>query len=473
MGGLTGLLQGLKGVIGPSLPKRKTLIILVVAFLLGLFWAYVIAPTIYYDADPSTLRQEFQDEWVKLLADRQAATNADVGQNIAGLLLYVDDPLGIVDRLISSPAEAENVAKLQAIRPAAQQAEAAAKRAPQPNMLANILPFIVGPIVLLILSLIVAVIWNLLIYPFLEPTLSKAGIGRKRGAGIVSDQQAAAEISAIKAAKEATKTQSSDFATSSLGKPLIQKMSIYGLGRGQYDDSFSIEDENERFLGECGAGISETIGVGEPQKVTAIEVWLFDKDDFVRTVTKVFASAHAYNDPALRAKLEPKGDVMLVEPGAVAVMETSSLRLQARIVDITYGTGPLPANSYFEKMTLELAAWRKVPGAAPVPAPVVSAPIAPPVMPTAPAVPAAPTYSAPPVTSPRPVGSFQPVNPANVPTQAVNPAPVAPAGVSSSASPPVSPMVRPAPTFTPRTPPPRPPVADDDPFGGTGDFTPH
>ena len=61
MGGLTGLLQGLKGVLGPSLPKRRTLIILVVAFLLGLLWAYVIAPTIYYDADPSTLRQEFQD----------------------------------------------------------------------------------------------------------------------------------------------------------------------------------------------------------------------------------------------------------------------------------------------------------------------------------------------------------------------------------------------------------------------------
>ncbi len=469
MGGLTGLLQGLQGVLGPSLPKRKTLIILVVAFLLGLFWAYVIAPTIYYDADPSTLRQEFQDEWVKLLADRQAATNADVSQNVASLLLYVDDPLGIVDRLISSPAEAENVAKLQAIRPAAQQAEAAAKHAPQPNMLANLLPFIVGPIVLLILSLIIGVLWNLIVFPFLEPTLSKAGIGRKRGAGTVSDQQAAAEVSAIKAVKEATKNQSSDFAASGLGTPLIQKMSIYALGRGQYDDSFSIEDENEKFLGECGAGISETIGVGDPQKVTAVEVWLFDKDDFVRTVTKVFASAHAYNDPALRAKLEPKGDVMLVEPGAVAVMETASLRLQARVVDISYGTGPLPANSYFEKLTLELAAWRKVPGMAPIPVAPVTIPLTAPV-----AAPVAASF-APPPTAPaaRPMGSFQPVSGSNVPTQAINPAPVAPSSLPPQGAPAGS-IPRPAPSFTPRTspPPPRPPSVDDDPFGGTGDFTP-
>jgi hypothetical protein len=44
--------------------------------------------------------------------------------------------------------------------------------------------------------------------------------------------------------------------------------------------------------GECGVGISETIGVGDPKKVTAFEVWLFDKND-IQTVTKVLMSAHA------------------------------------------------------------------------------------------------------------------------------------------------------------------------------------
>ena len=98
-----------------------------------------------------------------------------------------------------------------------------------------------------------------------------------------------------------------DIPVSSLdaGPPVSRHISLYTPGRA-YDNSFSIEDANEAFLGECGVAISETIGVGSPEKVTAIEVWLFDKEDFVRTITKVFVSEHAYNDPAIRSKLEPK-----------------------------------------------------------------------------------------------------------------------------------------------------------------------
>lgn len=35
-------------------------------------------------------------------------------------------------------------------------------------------------------------------------------------------------------------------------------------------------------------------------------MWLFDKDDFVRTMTKVFASEHAFNDPGVRSKLKKR-----------------------------------------------------------------------------------------------------------------------------------------------------------------------
>ena len=86
-------------------------------------------------------------------------------------------------------------------------------------------------------------------------------------------------------------------------------------------------------------------------------------------MTKVFVSEYAFNDPALRSKLEAKGDLVLAQPGATVTMETNTLRLQARIVDIQYGTGPLPPNSYFEKMTVELAAWRKEASSVPAGAP--------------------------------------------------------------------------------------------------------
>src|SRR5262249_42616741 len=153
-------------------------------------------------------------------------------------------------------------------------------------------------------------------------------------------------------AKEAAATPASD-----LGPPVVRHVSIYNPGRA-YDDSFSIEDaaKDDEFLGECGSTISETIGVGDPEKVTAIEIWLFDKEDFVRTLTSVFVSEHAYNDPALRSKLEPKGELVVAKPGAILKLDTNTLRLQARIVDMAYGTGPLPPNSYFDKMTIEIQA---------------------------------------------------------------------------------------------------------------------
>ncbi|MBN2304531.1 MAG: hypothetical protein JXQ72_08650, partial [Anaerolineae bacterium] len=153
-----------------------------------------------------------------------------------------------------------------------------------------------------------------------------------------------------------------DFAAVGEAPPVCQYMSNYVLGNDLYDDSFSIETDADEFLGELGSGISETIGVGDPKKVTATEVWLFDKND-IRTVTKVLMSEHAFNDQALRTKLAPKGDAVMVTPQGIITLETQTLRVRVRVVDLHYGEGSLPPNSFFERLTVELAAWRKEGGA--------------------------------------------------------------------------------------------------------------
>ena len=140
--------------------------------------------------------------------------------------------------------------------------------------------------------------------------------------------------------------------------PLSQFMTTYRQNDDLYDDSFSIDSINGEFLGECGVGIAETIGVGEPKKVTALEVWLFDKND-IQTVTKVLMSEHANNDPAIRQRLLSKGEPIVVEPGMRFVMETASLQLEAKVVDMVYARGPLPENSYFSRLTLEISVWAK------------------------------------------------------------------------------------------------------------------
>lgn len=459
-------------LLKPYMPKAKTLAVLIGGVILGLIWSYTFGPTVYYDADPRALHQSWQDEWVKLLADRYAEeTNTDISANIANLLARVDDPLGIVDRLLSTPGEEVNRDKLVAIRTFAEQAQPVAVQPPQTSFIGNIIPFILAPLVVAVVGTIVAILWGMFIHPnLIEPLLNR---GTKASPEVVQERKQRVESARL------METKKTDFvATSNFGPPLMQKMSTYTPGFGTYDESYTIEDEQERFLGECGALVSESIGTGDPAKAAAIEVWLFDKDDFVRTVTKVFASEYAFTDPALRSKLEAKGDLVQAQVGATVMMETSTLRLQARIVDMQYGSGPLPSNSYFDKMTIELAAWRKdasgVPAAQPVvttqtvtqPAPLPQTTFQPRMQPTQPVaqpvsqpapqpiIPPEPTYQPPP----------QPATPIVPSTPPAQPAPQPNSGFSNN--PPLRPA---APPVRPAAPPSSP---DDDPFGGTGDFTP-
>ncbi len=140
--------------------------------------------------------------------------------------------------------------------------------------------------------------------------------------------------------------------------PIVQYLTTYNLGNDLYDDSFSIDSPSGEFLGECGVGISETIGVGDPKKVTAFEVWLFDKND-IQTVTKVLMSEHAFNDPSINQRLASKGEPVLAEPNKRIVLETATLQLEASVVNMNYGQGALPANSFFDQMTLRLDVWQK------------------------------------------------------------------------------------------------------------------
>jgi hypothetical protein len=140
--------------------------------------------------------------------------------------------------------------------------------------------------------------------------------------------------------------------------PLARFRTTYSHGRDAYDDSFSIENTNGDFLGECGVGISESIGTESPKNVTAFEVWLFDKND-IRTVTKVIMSDHAFFDEALKAKLAPKGEPTLARENETIVLETETLIINAEITEMEYGSDELPPQSYFERITIELSAWAK------------------------------------------------------------------------------------------------------------------
>lgn len=438
---LVGTYNGLyKVVLEPSMPTRSTVLLVILCFFIGLLWSYALAPISYYDGDPSQLEQSWQNEWVRLIADRYAAvtststTGPEFDESIITLLRAVDDPVGIVDT--------QGIA-VPGFRELAAQAQPGKAAPPRPSLIGNIMPFIIGAVVLTIATVVISLVGKILIYPNLIEPL----IRRMRGQVGVSDEATQRTIDAMRAAREAeAKAKEAAPIVSELGQPVTRKMSVYLMGRGQYDDSFEIEDNAGMFLGECGAAISETIGEGEPAKVTAIEIWLFDKDDFVRTLTGVFVTEHAYRDPAIHSKLETKGNLVVFQPGAVLTLDTNTLRLQARIVDMEYGQGPLPPNSFLQKATIEIAVWRKSGAAAPA---AVAAPVA---LPPQNAMPVDIDFDPPPV----------PTRPAT---------PVVPASMPAYSPPPQQPP-RDLPPLQPPAPPRQPLPPDDDPFGGTGDFTP-
>ncbi|PWH20811.1 MAG: hypothetical protein DDG58_00570 [Ardenticatenia bacterium] len=148
-------------------------------------------------------------------------------------------------------------------------------------------------------------------------------------------------------------TESSWVAPSEPGT-LLSARSVYELGMDNFDESFSIE-EGGVFKGECGMGISETIGQDRPRKVTALEIWLFDKGD-IRTITKVLASEYAYQEDVLRNRLSARGETFLVQPGMTFALETAKLALKATVLDVEYGESTdVPPRSFFKKVSVALS----------------------------------------------------------------------------------------------------------------------
>jgi hypothetical protein len=308
--------------------------------ILGLLWAWVIDPVDFVDATPAYLRADLQEDYLRMAIDSyrlnpspdlalQRWQNLGVGAQQAYLNIQANP--GNQD-----PAVIKNFGDLITSILATTGGGQPAQQPSGQSSLMNTALIAIG--IILVLGVLAAAGMYLF------------RLFGRRGSGEVTAVMQAAEIS-----RSATKT---DFSELGLAPPITQTMTTYLLGDDLYDESFSIDTGAGEFMGEYGVGVSEIIGVGDPKKVTALEIWLFDKND-IKTATKVLMSQHAFSDIGIRSRLEPKGELVQVEPQAQILLETATLQLLATVVDLEYGKGPLPDNSYFERITLELAIWPK------------------------------------------------------------------------------------------------------------------
>lgn len=321
--------------------QRKTLVALLGGALLGLLLGLAIGwwwwPVTWTNSTPANLRSDFQSDYVAWVAEQYASTgDVEWARNKLGMEYWKEGQLAETLRTLAEERSGQEAVRLRALAQALEVAPGAtpaatpaAEEARGGGALRSVA--LVCGAALLVLALV-----GLAVFLF----------SRLTGA------REAAEV----AERARRRVPAEEVSWGVEGVPLAQFVTTYTLGDDHFDPSFSIELENGEFMGECGVGISETIGVGAPSKVTAFEVWLFDKND-IRTVTKVLMSEYAFGDEAMRAKLAPKGEPVLAQVGKDVVLKTKTLRVRARIVEAEYGMGDLPLNSFFERLTVELAAW--------------------------------------------------------------------------------------------------------------------
>ncbi len=433
-------------VLKPHMPTVVTVVAVILAMLFGLFWGYVLNPVQYYDGAPHQLSEGYRDEWIKLVAAAKAA-NIYNDVDIQRYLQMVEDPTAAVNRLLPNAGESLQQA-LNNLRPLlfdAQGQPLEGRIAPRPgDLLGDILGIVGAIIVTFILAVVISPVWRLLIRPnFVDP------IRERLRPKTAEDERRRLEVEAIKerrALEDAMRKEAAAAPTNPLGPPLTQRLAIYTKGRG-FDESFAIEDADNNFYGECGASIAKKLG----DDVAALEVWLFDKEDFARQMNKIFVSEKAFSSPEIRAELDervenPATDIVVATVGKVLVVENERLLVHAKVVDAKpSATAP---NSTFDGMTLQIEAWNKklMSGGAGstsgAPAPVNYAP--------APAAATQPMAAAPVYTPPMPQDA-------------------AAAPVYTPPMPPAQPAVPPPPPV--KAPPPAP-TPEDDPFGGTADFKP-
>jgi len=318
--------------------QRKTLVALIGGGVLGLLLGLAIGwwwwPVEWTNSTPGNLRWDFQSDYLAWVAEQYAETgDLEWARSRLGVEYWKKGQLAQVLEEMAAERGGEEGVRLRALAQALETTSPPSMEETEGGGGLGSTAMVCGAALL-----VIAFVGG---GAFL--------ISRLRKSQVASEAEGRAGR-----ARERTPAEAESWGES--GPPLSQFVTTYTLGDDHYDPSFSIELENGEFMGECGVGISETIGVGSPDKVTAFEVWLFDKND-IRTVTKVLMSDYAFHDEALGAKLAPKGEPVLAEPGLDVILETKTLRMRARIVEVDYGVGKLPANSFFQRLTVDLAAW--------------------------------------------------------------------------------------------------------------------
>ncbi len=337
-------MEAILAIVKNLLKNNRLVFVLgvILGLALGVTFAWGIWPVEVVDTTPDVLRFDLQQDYLRMTIDSYNKTNdVDAAMRRWDNLGAAAAPAYISLQSDPGNLSAEDVQKFGVLVQAVKGAPIQNSQTPGGDTpTSGSTPSSVGRLVLYAAIAVVAILLAFAAFYLFRLF--------RKGSGTVTP--------AMEATKLNKSIERTDYQQHGLEPPITQSLTTYVYGYDLYDESFSIDTQAGKYLGEFGVGICEKIGVGEPKKVTALEIWLFEEND-IKTATKVLMSDHAFNNSEIRDRLEAKGELVLLQPREQILLETANLQLLATVVDLEYGMGSMPQNSYFQRVTLEFAVW--------------------------------------------------------------------------------------------------------------------
>lgn len=351
--------------------------VLILGFGLGLVWGWVVQPVEWTDADPSYLSEQYKEDYFRMAVDSYrvnakpelAKQRLDIlNTDIEGLYRRVGANLGSLDAnflLYFGKFLTENGYITSEQLPVSANPETAAEGEPAPTVIATEGAESAGvsAIFVIVASVFAVGLSGFAIFTILRRRTRSFDDEYEEEFDEYEEDQATPDRKFAtplrREAQNPARGREQDInEPQSEKQPFARFQTTYLIGNDDFNQSYSIDSRNGEYLGECGFGVSEFMGVGTPKKASAFEVWMFDKND-IQTVTKVLMTPFLFNDYNSRARLEPKGELLEVKPGKQIRLETATLFMIATIKDMKYGEGISAEKSYLDQISMDLSIWQK------------------------------------------------------------------------------------------------------------------
>ncbi len=311
-----------------------------VGIILGLLWGWYLQPVEWTDASPAMLHSSYQEDYLRMAIDSYGR----VPDQSLALRRY--ESLGasgpsVLATIVSNPGNQSQEILSFVNMVQAQAATATPDGGGEPAQGGtSLLSY------LLIAGIVIVVgVVGFFVMRLMRPLIKKGGEQTPAQQAQQMDREAAKGPTELTSASEE--------------QPVFHMFTTYVVGDELYNQFFEINSAEGTYLGQCGVEVADTIPVFEkPKRVRAVGVWLFSVNN--ETTTAILMTPDGYNKAALREQLMKKGEPIMVEPNQVVEIETHALKMHVRVSEVKYGQGTSDEETYFNRLTLELAAWPKI-----------------------------------------------------------------------------------------------------------------